>query len=327
MKIDKPVHAVTRSSGFSVVELLVAMVIGLVIIAGVAAVFVSNRVTAEVSNAASDLLDDAAFSIELISKDLRMSGAWGRQTHPSLIDARQGTGGQLANVSGDCAAGFYIDLERKIFATNDVNPFGATCLANSADYRDGTDILVVRYANPVNVPDASISANTVYLRSSPVRGELFLGGGTIPDVFQGGNYSLRTHIYYVANSTDSVGDGVPSLRRISLENGPTLTNEVIAPGVEDLQVQLGIDRCDPDCDDTVEYYLDADNSALDWTDPEQIDRILSVQLWLLVRSEMTQALSTSTTYVMGSRTVTTPEDGRKRVVVSNVTQLRNRAKL
>ncbi len=309
-------------------ELMVSLVMGLIILAAVGSVFVSSRVTSEVVSAKTDVLEDARVSLHLLGQDILMSGSWGRLTHAGFVDGRRGDGGELASIAGDCAPGWYIDLNHKLFATNGSNPYATTCLGASADYRDGTDVLVVRYASIATVADGLLSAGTTYLRGSAVRGELFVGGGAVPDVFSATNHPLQAFAYYVSNYTEFPGDGIPALRRIRLAAGPDLIDELIAPGIEDFQVQLGVDRCDPKCDDAIDYYLDPDSPEIDWGDPIAVNRILTVQVWLLVRGEQrTPHLNTSATYELGSRVVTTPNDGYRRQLLSSVFKVRNRSSI
>src|SRR5690606_17648811 len=88
-------------------------------------------------------------------------------------------------------------------------------------------------------------------------------------------------------SGNSTGQpGMPSLRRKVLRGGPGITDEEIMPGVEDLQIQFGIDPgVDDDGDGIVDRfeglasrYVDPDDEALSTA------RTIAVRLWIRVRA-------------------------------------------
>lgn len=64
-------------AGFSLVELLVAMAIGLILISGMISVFGGNRRSSELNQAMSNMQESARFAIEAISRDARMAGFQG----------------------------------------------------------------------------------------------------------------------------------------------------------------------------------------------------------------------------------------------------------
>jgi hypothetical protein len=139
--------------------------------------------------------------------------------------------------------------------------------------------------------------------------------------------------YYI--SRNSVGiNGLPALRRRSLIVGPAWQDEEIMRGVEDLQVQFGIDVGDdldgdgnPDDvlgDGTADF---VDGNATRYVDPDDpiltSAQIVSVRVWLRVRALAPEAgYVNNNQYVYGS-TDFTANDSIRRVVVSRTIQLRN----
>ncbi|MDH3451794.1 MAG: PilW family protein [Gammaproteobacteria bacterium] len=331
-----------RCSGYSIVELMVALVIGLVLLLGVMAVFVSSRTSFDASETQAHMSDDGRFAMTLFGEDLRMAGTWGPNSFTNMVDNRtRGPGdrlGLLAPMAGDCETAatpalFFTDLDQAVFASNDVNPFiGPTpCIS---DYVAGTDVLVVRYADPNPVPDNLVAPGVVYVRSETGNSILFVGPAdpndvpTIPP--NGSNHVLRMHIYYVADFTEVAGDGIPSLHRVSLEAGPTLVDEMIVSGVENFQVQLGYDTAQPEPDGEVNSYVNADSLIIDWTDTVDMARVRGARLWLMLRSGRPQKTApTPPTYSMGGADFTPAAIGNpvigefKRLLISGVYDLRN----
>ncbi len=74
------------SRGFSLIELMLAMVIGLIIIGGVMSLYISTRNTQRVSEDQLQLISDARFVINTISDDLRQAGYWGAASVTTSID-------------------------------------------------------------------------------------------------------------------------------------------------------------------------------------------------------------------------------------------------
>jgi hypothetical protein len=143
---------------------------------------------------------------------------------------------------------------------------------------------------------------------------------------------LLVNSYYVAK--DSTGrPGIPSLRRIALITGPAFTDEEIIPGVEDMQVQFGVDP------------TGTSGVATRYVNPEDLadgEQVVSVRIWLLVRSENEEVgFVDGRTYEYADRDAdlggTTadlseagaetkaykPEDGFRRLLVSRTIQIRN----
>ncbi len=63
--------------GLSLVELMVALVVGLLLTAGAISVFLSNKSTHEVTSGLSRLQENARFALETMLRDLRMAGGVG----------------------------------------------------------------------------------------------------------------------------------------------------------------------------------------------------------------------------------------------------------
>lgn len=64
----------SRQNGFTIVELMVAMVISLILLAGVSQIFLSNRETYRVQSSLSRLQENARFAIDLLRSDISMAG-------------------------------------------------------------------------------------------------------------------------------------------------------------------------------------------------------------------------------------------------------------
>ncbi len=67
----------SKQSGFSIVELMVAILIGLIILAGVIQVVLSSKTTFLGQEDMAFIQENARYAMETISKDIRSAGYWG----------------------------------------------------------------------------------------------------------------------------------------------------------------------------------------------------------------------------------------------------------
>ena len=70
-------------------------------------------------------------------------------------------------------------------------------------------------------------------------------------------YQYRTHIYFVANN-DKPGDGIPTLKRAELGAG-AFTIVPLVEGIENLQIEYGIDTAVPTTGSPAVYTADPDS--------------------------------------------------------------------
>jgi type IV pilus assembly protein PilW len=116
---------------------------------------------------------------------------------------------------------------------------------------------------------------------------------------------------------------VPTLRRKRLAAGPAIVDEEVAPGVENLQVQFGIDV---DQDNTVDRYVNPGDAAYD---PDAFGyipgaRIMTARIWLVVRSvNIEGGLQDNRNYAPGDVSLGAFGDNVRRIQVTKTILLRN----
>ena len=321
-----------QSYGFSLIELMVAMVVGLIIVSGAFSLHTGSRKTQAVNEMQMDMVADARFAIDMIAYDLRHAGMWGGTNKDGLIECKSSdalctatSGGETPaplTIGGDCVAGWYSNISQPVFATDNTagNPY-PVCIPASEGYLAGTDVLDIRYADSNITLPANLQPNQVYVRSNFVNGRIFVGA-TQPVINSYDsssltqNHELHAYAYYVSNFTDVAGDGIPSLRRVALVNAPTLQNQTLISGVSDLQVQFGEDV---DGDQVVDRYVNP-NAVTDWS------AVYAAKIWLVMRSDLPQfGVDTAKSYrIAGAPAVTLGGlDNFRYFMVSSVVNLRN----
>ena len=65
------------TSGFTLVELLISLTLGLVLVSGVLSVFVGMRSTAMQTSTIGELQENGRFALSVLSNDLSMQNFWG----------------------------------------------------------------------------------------------------------------------------------------------------------------------------------------------------------------------------------------------------------
>lgn len=320
----------------SLVEVLVAMTLGLVLLGATLTAYLKARDTHVTLETTARLQEIARHALGLIESDVRMSGHLGLTSRPTLVtnlDAplTDPAGGPV-ELRG-CTKHWATDLSNPLSGWDQSAgawPLDAPCRP-SGRWRSSTDGLIVRRASADRIEQTAAGLKAyhrhVLVASSATAALIFVGDaeGRIPATFAqfdppaapplADTRRLLVHAYYV--SADSSGAaGFPSLRRKRLVAGPAVQDEEIIPGVEDLQVQYGVDA---DGDGSADRYVDADGVAAGTT-------IVSARIWLRVRaSERDAAWHDTVRYAYANQDERVPATERafRRVVVSRTIHLRN----
>jgi type IV pilus assembly protein PilW len=201
--------------GFTLIELMISSVIGIVLLGGIMNVLVSSQEAHHASASQTTLTIDAGFAIHLIKQDLQMAGSFGRVDLSTLSINNPFAG-------SDCAKKWFANISLGVMGFNNSNLRDATCITSETGYVKDTDTLEVRYAGSELIPTGVVIADTknIYIGTTPTHGELFLGSeyfSVLPKLLGPWaitKYKLQSVAYYISDHTDFVGDGYPSLRRI-----------------------------------------------------------------------------------------------------------------
>jgi type IV pilus assembly protein PilW len=175
------------SRGFSLVEMMVAMTIGLVLVGAGIAVYANSRAAYTVNESISRLQETARYALDEITRDLRLAGYWGLNSSAALVS------GNLPDANNDCAPQWYTNLSNRVQGSDGVNTGYAPCIP-AATYQAGTDILAMRFVDPT--PVVTLVSNTPYLRSNRNSGRLFLGAAQPGGLADAQNYKLESRAYY-----------------------------------------------------------------------------------------------------------------------------------
>ena len=79
-----------QQRGFSLIEMMLAMVIGIIIMGGILSVYTNTRDLQRSSEDQVNLVTDARFALETIGYDLRHAGVFGGTNITTLVACRMG---------------------------------------------------------------------------------------------------------------------------------------------------------------------------------------------------------------------------------------------
>jgi type IV pilus assembly protein PilW len=313
-----------RSAGMTLIELMVSLAIGLFLMLGAMTVYLQSRQTFQVNESISRLQENGRFALDALEPDIRMGHYWGLTTRTNKIQGRA-TPSEMSSiaVTDDCGTNWSIDLDAGLTAANgdydwDCDAFGDGAQANS-------DTLVVRRA--AEEATATPAANTLYIQSARFQDSQLFEGATVPAGYSAAtseSHELVVDGYYVSQSS-VLGDDIPSLRVKKLGTGsagPTVTDEEVLPGVEDMQVQFGIDTDAFGAPNrgSIDQYVNPGDTILANPDVQ----ILAVRIWLRIRAERPEpGFTDDRSYTYADQDIDPPMDGYRRMVVSKTIYIRN----
>jgi len=311
-------------AGLTLVELMVALAIGSFLMIGAVQIYNQSRQAFVVNESIARVQETAQFAMDTIEADLRMASNWGRTSRALTVDGRSIAGNINPNglpEPADCGAGWALDIAMTLDGEN--NSYTLPCAAQGG-VQANTDSFTVRRAT---VAPVALQAGRLQVQTTRIQGRLF-ADGNIPAGFSPADsttHNLLVNSYYVAADSALI-PGVPTLRRKTLgvgAGGPAIVDQEIAPGVENMQLQLGIDV---DEDNTVDRYVNPGDPVYDPNAAGFIPgaRVMTARIWLIVRG-ITPEIGIQNTRAFSPADVNlgTPTDAFRRVEVSKTILLRN----
>ena len=319
-------RACYRQTGLTLVELMVALAIGSFLVIGAVQIYSQSRQAFVINESIARVQETAQFAIDTIEADLRMASNWGRTSRGLAMEGR--SLGADENPKGlgvplDCGADWVLDLAVPVDGDN--NAFSLPCAAQGGA-QAASDLITVRRATVAPQP---LEPGRLQVETTRVQGELF-DDGNVPPMFSpvdSSTHNLLVSSYYVAQpDPGNLIPNVPTLRRkmLTVSAGvASIDDQEIAPGVENLQVQLGIDV---DEDNTVDRYVNPGDEIYDPAAAGYVPgaRVITARIWLVVRgTSIEPGVQDAYDYEPGDVDLGTFDDQFRRLQVSKTILLRN----
>lgn len=316
--------------GVTLIELMVALAIGAFLMIGAVTVFMQGRTTFSVNEAISRLQENGRFVVDAVEPEVRMAHFFGLTNRSNRIVGRATPADPVPaglGVAGDCGQNWSINLDLAVDGTN--NGYAWACPAFGGAAQAGSDSFVIR-RTAVDAAVAPLNGGTLYVQSARFQdGQIFVGPAIPPGFLPTSSetHELVVDGYYVSQSS-TLGANIPSLRRKRLVNGPQIIDEEVLPGVEDMQVELGVDT-DPlgaATRGSINRYVNLGDPMLDPADPgfNPDAQVLAVRVWFRIRADARENGYTDTTnYVYADQNVGPFNDAFRRILISKTIYLRN----
>jgi type IV pilus assembly protein PilW len=271
--MNKGMTRTVTQAGMTMIETMVAMTISAVLVLGSITVYDNARKNYRTAENIARLQENLRFATDTLDRDVRLAGYWGRTNEDALIVRNAGV--QVTCAGNDVTA-WALPQPAVIGVDASDDTYDPAWGCPGVNARADSDALIVRHAstNQAIVP----VADRVQLFATSGDGQIFSNGVAPAPVVPNENqiYDVVVNVYYVSNQS-KYSNTMPSLRRRSLV-GMTMEDQEVIAGVENLQVQFGIDR---NADGQADGYVDEDHPAMAAAGTD----IVSVRLWLLVRGD------------------------------------------
>ncbi|MCG2578313.1 PilW family protein [Dechloromonas sp. XY25] len=348
-KQDSPVLA----AGFSLVELMVSMAVGLALILVVSYTYVGSKQTFRTQETLSRMQETARFVFETLGYDIRMAGftgcgntatavntlndsaAWDKDILNSpLIGYEGGVSTFPSGVAGNVLRGDSLTVLRgdgSDYTVASHNPSAASMqLTANHDIKQGEILIatdcqhtaIFQMSNVNNNNTVSVVDHNTGSGISPGNCTKGLGSPLLctalgtPYTFGPGSKLLRMSSVNYHIRSNAYGE--PALYRLRLgansSGAATQFPEELAEGVENMQITYGIDA---GTDKQVDQYVKAD-AVTDWS------KVLSVRISLLIASTGTTTYTTEAQAYTYDGAAVTPTDRRLRKVFDMTIAVRNR---
>jgi len=313
-----------KQNGTTLVELMVALSIGSFLMIGAVQVYNQSRQAFIINESIARVQETAQFAMDTVEADLRMSSNWGRTSRGNVVNGRSLVG--AANPLGlpapaACGADWALNLARPVAGANNV--YDLPCAATGG-VQVNSDTFTTRRATVAVSP---LEAGRLQIQSTRTQGQLF-ADGAVPagfDPLQSETHNLLVNSYYVA-ADSALMPGVPTLRRKTLARGPggpAITDQEVAPGVENLQLQFGVDVNE---DNSVDRYVNPGDPILDPADAAFIpgSKVITVRIWMIVRGVTPEiGINDNSDYEPGDVDLGVFNDEFRRIQISKTILLRN----
>lgn len=326
-------HAFIRRSaqtGISLVELMIAMTLGLLVIGAMTSVFINNSQSRRELDKAAQQLENGRYAVQILRDEISMAGYYDAIAHIANIPP--------STTASPCSTAVTVWKSSMDVAVEGVNSGSFACVTTA---RPGTGMLFVQRASTAPTDPGLLKANVAYLQVSlcgdeyvsavadkPFRVKL----GTDPfdlqkiDCSAANRAPIRQYIrrMFFIDQNNVAGDGVPTLKRADFRpealGGTNPDIQALVEGIEDLHFEYAVDTSG---DGSPDVFTDTPADIPTATPTNQIFNVVGVRVWLIARAlDPTPGYDASTkTFRLGSKAAVTPNDTFKRHVFSTYIEL------
>jgi type IV pilus assembly protein PilW len=322
----KQMKSRSRQNGFSIIELMIAMTLSLTLAAAIITVFVNNSYSFNQDENFERMQDDARHALREIAYDLGMAGFYGNLHIPANVLFDSGL-----SITGDCGPVGEANWMYRTVQTGTTTSLSISAIDNAAaadvvaahscfaagEIQPGTDIVAIKRV--AGAEAGTLSGDSAYLRTNGTVGYLFSGTApSSPPVAvpaPNADWEFRPSIYFIRPFANTAGDNIPTLcRKVLRGAGPSMITECLATGIEDLQLEYGIDTTD---DGRPNVYTTNPTLA-------EMQTVVTARIFVLARTtEIDTRYTNNKTYSLSNAPDFTPGDSFHRRVFSTSVSIQN----
>ncbi|MCU7938913.1 MAG: PilW family protein [gamma proteobacterium symbiont of Bathyaustriella thionipta] len=324
-------------TGLTLIEMMVAIAISLILMAGVSQIYLSNKKTYRTTNAISRIQEDGRFAINFLAREIRTAGNMGCINLDSMIIKNN------LNSTGNVDLDALLNFDEGLNGTNN-NADGGDAIV------DGTDTIILKGVIDggvsMDLPYMNVASDAIHilepndledfeivLISDCKKGDLFEitstngttithntgnvaeGPGNRTDIFSQ-SYGAEASIFSIATRVFSIQNGANGLPALFLQTGAGAAQELVE-GVDNMQILYGVDGIDTDT--VPDYYTSSDNVP-------DMSKVVSIRISLLLSTTTDNIVQQNQVYdYNGVQGIVAP-DRRLRKVFNITVALRNRLK-
>jgi type IV pilus assembly protein PilW len=313
-------------AGFSVVEVMIAMLLSMALAGGIISVFVNNSYSFKQDENIGRMQDDARFALRELAFDISMAGHYADLHIPDSVsydgDLAIGTDCGPAGEANwiyrttEAGTGDSLSIMAIDNATNAAVTAAHSCF-DGGELLDGTDVVAIKRV--AGGEATTLSADGAYLRTNGTVGVMFSGiaptNSPLAIAEPRTDWAFRPSIYYIRQFANTPGDNIPTLCRKALSGaGPSMTTECLATGIENLQIEYGIDMSQ---DGHPNVYLTNPTLA-------QMQDVVAARIFLIARTiENDTRYINNKTYSISNAPDDVPGDSFHRRVFSTSVSIQN----
>jgi len=317
----------SKNQGFSLIELMIGITLGLLIVLVVGTILINNSRARQEIEKTNLQIENGRYATQLLLEEIRLAGYYG-ELNPSSLTLPATLPDPCDNSIATLQSAIALHVQGIDNAS--VTP---ACLA---DMKTGTDIFVVRRTSTcvagVTGCDPVDTSKYVYFQTAlcNISSGQYLIGTNLPTFVLTAKdcsaladlRSYHTKIYFVTNNYKS-GDGIPTLRVAEL--GATgFTISPLVAGIEQFQVEYGMDTNGDGIPDVYSSDPGAYNGCSGVACQTNWRNVVSAKIYILARNTLpSSGFADSHTYVAGGNTYGPYNDAYKRHLYTSLGRLNN----
>lgn len=263
-----------RQLGFNIIELMIAMTIGLIMLVALGALCFSITSSNKELAKTNAQIESGRFAMQILQNDVVHAGFWGDYI-PKFDDlTAMAVPADVPTAVPDVCLAYNVtnwnsDYKNSLIGipVQSYDAVPSSCSGVIANKKANTNILVVRHANTCVTGASGCESNTtgkLYFQVSDCQAPLPATMTADSDGFVLATTGLNTlhkkncttvvtdtrrfisNIYYIRTYATNTGDGIPTLMRSQFDlSGGVLAHQTATPlieGIEGFNIELGIDN-------------------------------------------------------------------------------------